>query len=283
MDAERLIGVSRHALAGSTDEWDVIAEAWQAQSLARAIGVQLALNGPKELKSEARELAEGSGSDCGFPDVPDAPNGLTTPYGLDGPNGLDGPEGSFGPYGSEGPYGPVGWPPDGLPDRPGPRIGRIRAGQLSGVADIRAALTGLGALLGEVGIALVAVACATDEEGLYWQCIDAIDAADESNDRVGEMLRLLVARDRAREREWARQREERQLGLEWQRQRERERGREREKERDRESRIGGDGRGEPCPKVQDGGHGSSNLHRAPARGELRDTADRGQGLRGPGL
>lgn len=62
MDAERLIGVSRHALAGSTDEWDVIAEAWQAQSLARAIGVQLALNGPKELESDARELAEGAGA-----------------------------------------------------------------------------------------------------------------------------------------------------------------------------------------------------------------------------
>lgn len=139
------------------------------------------------------------------------------------------------------------------------------------MADIRAALTGLGALLGEVGIALVAVACATDEEGMYWQCIDAIDAADEAGDRVGVMLRRLVARDREREREWARQREERQLGLEWQRQRE------------RESRIGRDGKGEPCPKVQDGGHGSSNLHRAPARGELRDTADRGQGLRGPGL
>ncbi|PVE04099.1 hypothetical protein Y717_14360 [Streptomyces scopuliridis RB72] len=234
MDAERLIGVSRHALAGSTDEWDVIAEAWQAQSLARAIGVQLALNGPKELKSDARELAEGGGRDCG------------PPYGP--PDGLS-----------------------GLPDRPGPRIGRIRAGQLSGVADIRAALTGLGALLGEVGIALVAVACATDEEGMYWQCIDAIDAVDEAGDRVGVMLRRLVARDREREREWARQREERQLGLEWQRQRE------------RESRIGRDGKGEPCPKVQDGGHGSSNLHRAPARGELRDTADRGQGLRGPGV
>lgn len=55
-------------------------------------------------------------------------------------------------------------------------------------------------LLGEVGIALVSVACGTDEEGLYWQCIEAIDAADESNDRVLGMLRKLTAQDEVRER-----------------------------------------------------------------------------------
>ncbi|KIF67416.1 hypothetical protein HY68_00275, partial [Streptomyces sp. AcH 505] len=67
----------------------------------------------------------------------------------------------------------------------------IRAAQLSGVADVRGALTALDGLFGEVGIALVAVACATDEEGLYWQCIEAIDAADETGDRLGGMLRRL--------------------------------------------------------------------------------------------
>ncbi|MFF3753424.1 DUF6099 family protein [Streptomyces sp. NPDC002018] len=148
MDAERLIGVSRHALAGSADALDVIAEAWQAQALARAIGSRLALSGPQELRGEARELGEGDGR---------------------------------------------GW---GLPDQPGLRRGGIRAGQLTGVLDARGALAGLGELLGEVGIALVAVACATDEEGLYWQCIEAIDAADESSDRVGGMLRRLSARER---------------------------------------------------------------------------------------
>lgn len=54
--------------------------------------------------------------------------------------------------------------------------------------DAREALAALAVLLGEVGIALVAVACDTDEEGLYWQCMEAIDAADESGDRVGGML-----------------------------------------------------------------------------------------------
>lgn len=67
----------------------------------------------------------------------------------------------------------------------------IRAAQLTGVADVRGTLTALDGLFGEVGIALVAVACATDEEGLYWQCIEAIDAADETGDRLGGMLRRL--------------------------------------------------------------------------------------------
>lgn len=174
MDAERLIGVSRHALAGSADALEVIAEAWQAQALAQAIGNQLALTGPKELKGAARELAEAGGRGCG------------------------------------------------LPDQPGLRTGGVRGAQLSAVPDPGAALAGLGVLLGEVGIALVAVACDTDEEALYWQCIEAIDAADESNDRVGGMLRRLVAmeRERERERERARERErergwERERGREW--------------------------------------------------------------------
>ncbi|KPI18705.1 hypothetical protein OV450_7869 [Actinobacteria bacterium OV450] len=71
-----------------------------------------------------------------------------------------------------------------------------RAAQLTGVADVRQALLGLQALLGEVGIALVGVACATDDEGLYWQCIESIDAADESSDRVRGVLRRLTVRER---------------------------------------------------------------------------------------
>ncbi|MCB5181457.1 DUF6099 family protein [Streptomyces antimicrobicus] len=71
-----------------------------------------------------------------------------------------------------------------------------RAAQLTQVSDVRQALLGLQALLGEVGIALVGVACATDDEGLYWQCIESIDAADESSDRVRAMLRRLAVRER---------------------------------------------------------------------------------------
>ncbi|WP_405713070.1 DUF6099 family protein [Streptomyces xanthophaeus] len=71
-----------------------------------------------------------------------------------------------------------------------------RAAQLTAVADVRQALLGLQALLGEVGIALVGVACGTDDEGLYWQCIESIDAADESSDRVRALLRRLAVRER---------------------------------------------------------------------------------------
>jgi hypothetical protein len=53
----------------------------------------------------------------------------------------------------------------------------------------------LGTLLGETGIALVGVACAAADEATYWQCMEAIDAADESRDRVLEMLRKLADRD----------------------------------------------------------------------------------------
>ncbi|MFB6615851.1 DUF6099 family protein [Streptomyces sp. NPDC085524] len=71
-----------------------------------------------------------------------------------------------------------------------------RAAQLSEVSDVRQALLGLQALLGEVGIALVGVACGTDDETLYWQCIESIDAADESSDRVRALLRRMTVRER---------------------------------------------------------------------------------------
>ncbi|SPE64412.1 hypothetical protein SNS2_5739 [Streptomyces netropsis] len=76
------------------------------------------------------------------------------------------------------------------------REGGLRAAQLSEVRDPWAALTALGGLLGEVGIALVGVACASEEDGLYWQCIEAIDAADETSDRVRGLQRRLALRER---------------------------------------------------------------------------------------
>ncbi|MFJ3162643.1 DUF6099 family protein [Streptomyces kanasensis] len=107
---------------------------------------------------------------------------------LFGPQELKGDARGLGEIGGRGVPGP---------DHPVRRTA-ARAAQLSGVADPHGALLALGVLLGEVGIALVGVACATDEEGLYWQCIDAIDAADESSDRVRVMLRRLTVGDRAR-------------------------------------------------------------------------------------
>ncbi|WP_424211321.1 DUF6099 family protein [Streptomyces sp. BI20] len=74
--------------------------------------------------------------------------------------------------------------------------GPPRAAALTGMADIRRTLEGLRELLGDVGIALVGVAVSTDDEGLYWQCIESIDAADEAGDRVTAVLRRLTVRER---------------------------------------------------------------------------------------
>ncbi|MFP1624806.1 DUF6099 family protein [Streptomyces sp. 5K101] len=144
MDALRLIEISRHTLAESRSVPEIVAEAWQAQALAQAIGSRIAASGPAELRGEARGLGEIGGRGCG------------------------------------------------VLDHPMVRSGGVRAAQLTEVADPEAALTELNVLLGEVGIALVGVACATDDEGLYWQCIETIDAADESSDRVRGMLRRLA-------------------------------------------------------------------------------------------
>ncbi|MGP4000334.1 DUF6099 family protein [Streptomyces sp. 8N706] len=149
MDAVRLIGATRHALAQSRVAEEIVAEAWQAQALAQAVGSHLALNGPAELRSEAHGLEEAGGRACGALYAP------------------------------------------------GQRDGGVRASQLSGLRDPRSVLLGLGGLLGEVGIALVGVACSADEETLYWQCIEAIDATDESNDRVRGLLARLAARERS--------------------------------------------------------------------------------------
>ncbi|NEE37562.1 hypothetical protein G3M53_70710, partial [Streptomyces sp. SID7982] len=85
-------------------------------------------------------------------------------------------------------------------DHPTVISGGARAAQLSGIGEVRPTLAGLALLLGEAGIALVGVACDTGEDGLYWQCIEAMDAADESLDRVHGMLRRLAEREREPER-----------------------------------------------------------------------------------
>ncbi|WP_316742967.1 DUF6099 family protein [Streptomyces sp. MK7] len=85
----------------------------------------------------------------------------------------------------------------GVLDAPELDPGDLRAAQLTELADAHEALVGLGGLLGEVGIALVGIASSAADERTYWQCMEAIDAADESRDRVREMLRKLAAREAA--------------------------------------------------------------------------------------
>ncbi|GGZ88097.1 hypothetical protein GCM10010389_27950 [Streptomyces echinoruber] len=145
----RLILASRRALAASGEAQETMAEVWQAQALAQAIGSRLAVFGPPELRGEALGLTELAGRGCGVLDAPD----------------LD--------------------------------PGQLRAARLTVLDDARQVLLCLGSLLGEVGIALVGMASAAADEGTYWQCMEAIDAADESRDRVLEMLRRLADRDQA--------------------------------------------------------------------------------------
>jgi hypothetical protein len=151
MDAVRLIVTSRRALAGSGGTPQIMAEIWQAQALAQAIGSRLAVSGPPELRGEALGLTELAGRGCGVLDPPDIAADTES----------------------------------------------LRAAQLTELGDARQALLCLGGLLGEVGIALVGLASAADDERTYWQCMEAIDAADEARDRVLEMLRKLADRDEA--------------------------------------------------------------------------------------
>ncbi|GAA2922606.1 DUF6099 family protein [Streptomyces thioluteus] len=148
MDALRLIEATRLALARARSMEDIVAEAWQTQALAQAVGAHLADQGPFEARAAAGHLSEAGGRT----------SGALRQIAL--------------------------------------RAGGLRAARLSGVRDPWGALTGLGVLLGEVGIALVGVACACEEDGLYWQCIEAIDAADETGDRVSGLLRRLTLRER---------------------------------------------------------------------------------------
>jgi Family of unknown function (DUF6099) len=144
LDAVHLIKATRHALAECRTVQDIVAEVWQAQVLAEAVGSHLAASGPQLVRADALGLSEAVGR---------ARRAAGDGFAL-------------------------------------PRA-RTRASLLSGVQDPRLALSDLGRLLAETAEALVVVAVSADEETLYWQCIEAIEAADESGDRVSGILRRL--------------------------------------------------------------------------------------------
>ncbi|OEU86450.1 hypothetical protein DB35_10095 [Streptomyces abyssalis] len=153
MDAVHLIKATRHALAECESVEDIIAESWQVQALAGAIGSHLAAGGPQSVRVEALGLSEAGARACRAC----APSGL--------------------------PAGEVCEAHD------------ARADRLSQIQDAKCALSDLSGLLAEAGVALVLVAVTAREEGLYWQCIEAIDAADESQDRVSAILRRLEVQE----------------------------------------------------------------------------------------
>ncbi|MCF3962170.1 DUF6099 family protein [Streptomyces fuscigenes] len=149
MDAVRIAEAARDALAMSGTTTEVVAEAWQAQALAQALGDRLAAELAPPARSAARGLAEA---------------------------------------GERG-RGPA--------DHPALRAaGGIRAAALTVPVDAPASLRVLGTLLDEIGTALVLVATVADDAWVYWQCMEAIDAAADSGDRVLELLRILGPRER---------------------------------------------------------------------------------------
>ncbi|MER7484390.1 DUF6099 family protein [Streptomyces sp. NPDC126497] len=83
----------------------------------------------------------------------------------------------------------------GVLDIPDLDPGELRAARLTELGEPHPVLMHLGGLLGEVGIALVGLASSAEDEATYWQCMEAIDAADESRDRVLEMLRKLATHE----------------------------------------------------------------------------------------
>lgn len=154
MDAVHLIKATRHALAECESVEGIIAETWQAQALAGAIGSHLAVSGPQSLRAEALGLSETGGRACRLCVSAGARAGeLCETHGT-------------------------------------------RAGRLSQIQDPKCTLQDLGGLLAEAGVALVLVAVTAREEGLYWRCIEALDAADECQDRVSAMLRRLDVQER---------------------------------------------------------------------------------------
>jgi hypothetical protein len=72
----------------------------------------------------------------------------------------------------------------------------LRAARLSSLGDPSEVLELLGELLSEAGIAMIGLAPAAVDDDTYWQCMEAIDAADESRDRVLQMIRRLSGGDR---------------------------------------------------------------------------------------
>jgi Family of unknown function (DUF6099) len=140
MDAVRLVRATRQGLREAWAVPDLIAEAWQAQALAEAVGSHLALHGPPELRTPGFRVCEAGGRACGMSGPPSA------------------------------------------------RAGPVRAALLTRVREPAVTLRELRELLTELGAALASVACTTEEESVYWQCIEAADAADESKDRVCALL-----------------------------------------------------------------------------------------------
>ncbi|MBW1600762.1 hypothetical protein JJV70_01290 [Streptomyces sp. JJ66] len=135
MDAVRIISANRAALARCGDGTQVVAEAWQAQALAQAVGGLLARCGPPEARAAAGALHA------------------------------------------------TGVRPAGLAE--------ARAARLTAVRDPRRTLCELAELLDELAATLTEVAAQTEEEALYWHCLEALDATGDTTTSTTALLASL--------------------------------------------------------------------------------------------
>ncbi|MFI5528666.1 DUF6099 family protein [Kitasatospora sp. NPDC051853] len=163
MDALRLIKTTRHALAEARSVPDVLAEAWQAALITEAVGARIAGQEDGELAPLGQMLCDAGAHAVGCLELPGPAGGA--------------PEGA--PAGGDQEWHRADWGGNG------------RASRLDELGEAGPVLTELALLLHEVAEALVVLACGADEEGLYWRCIDGVDAGAECKETVAELLRMI--------------------------------------------------------------------------------------------
>ncbi|MGW4649185.1 DUF6099 family protein [Kitasatospora sp. NPDC004289] len=173
MDALRLIKTTRHALAEARSVPDVLAEAWQAALLTEAVGAGIAGQGDGELAPLGQLLCDAGAHAVGC---------LELPGPAEGGARAGGDRSGGDQSGGDQEWHRADWGGNG------------RASRLDELGEAGPVLTELALLLHEMAEALVVLACGADEEGLYWRCIDGVDAGAECKDTVAELLRAVRRR-----------------------------------------------------------------------------------------
>ncbi|AUG77249.1 hypothetical protein CFP65_2416 [Kitasatospora sp. MMS16-BH015] len=159
MEALRLIKTGRHALAQARSVGDVLTEAWQTGMLTELIGARIAEAEEGELGALGQLLCEAGAHAVSSVDQP------TMAVADDAEPEPD--------------WHRADW------------SGQGRAGRMTELGELAPVLAELERLLHEVADSLVVLACGAEGEGLYWRCIDGVDAGSECKDLVAELMRAV--------------------------------------------------------------------------------------------
>lgn len=149
MDAARLVAQAEEAMRRDRRPEIVVAEAWQAYELTEAVGRLLTADRRDGAQAATGSEESAAGSHHAWPVVRAGPFAVVVAA-------------------------------DARPPR---------AVRLTSVRDPTGTLRALRVLLGEIGPALVDIACTVEDEAAYWLCIEALDAVDEAKDRLRELTR----------------------------------------------------------------------------------------------